>query len=92
MKVIHSNERRTVGILSGVDGLRDIGLFNRKDIEDWMRSIKDVFGDDDQVYIQIKESDNKEQAGFMICASTEGEDPKVAVCGTFRADGKKWGE
>lgn len=92
MKVIHSNEHNTVGILSGVEGLKDLGLFNLKDIEDWMRSIKDVFGDDDQVYVQFKESDNPKQPGYMICASTEGGDPKVAVCGRYLADGKKWGE
>jgi len=92
MKVIHSNERNTVGILSGVDGLTNLGLFERRDIDDWVKSVKDVFGDDDQVYIQFKGSDNPNQPGFMICASTEGGDPKVAVCGRYPTDGKSWGE
>lgn len=92
MKVIHQNERSTVGILSCVYGLVDLGEFNRRDIEDWMKSIKDVFGEDERVFVQFKESDNPKQPGYMICASSDGGDPKVAVCGTYRKDGKKWGD
>ena len=91
MKVIHSNERNTVGILSGVEGLVNLGLFNRNDIDDWIKSVHDVFGDDDQVFVQFKESDNPRYPGYIICASAEGGDPKVAVCGTYRKDGEKWG-
>jgi hypothetical protein len=91
MKVIHQNERATVGILSGVEGTKDLGLFNRSDIEEWLKSVRDVFGDYDKVYIQFKESEDTKQPGYMICASSEGGDPKVAVCGLYPDDGKQWG-
>lgn len=95
--VITSNKNKsgivddTIGIVTGVTELKDVGDFPAAGLEEWFKQIKLVLGDDD-IRIQFKISNLQTAPAYGIFASHNGMDPHVAIIGKHRLDGKKWGE
>jgi hypothetical protein len=92
MNVITKNADETVGVVSNVEGLKNVGEFSIKNLEDWIKMAKTVLGDDTDLTIQFKLSEDPKTPGYMITASHEGMDPMVATCGTYAADGTAWND
>lgn len=94
MNVISSNnpDAPTVGIVTEIEGLKNVGDFKLSLLEDWMKQIKTVFGQGNEgfIRIQFKLSDNPKQPGYVIAASVDGHEPHIVVCGQYLADGKRW--
>jgi hypothetical protein len=90
MNVITRNTSGTVGVVSDVEGLKNVGEFKIKNIEDWIKMVKMVLGGENDILIQFKLSEDSKTPGYMITASHEGMDPMVATCGTFLSDGTQW--
>jgi len=90
MKVIHSNPKETVGIVTELVGLTTVGEFDLAILEEWIKQVRDVFGDDEYIHVQFKMSDDAREPGYMITACHGNTDPKIAVCGTYKKDGTKW--
>jgi hypothetical protein len=91
MKVIHSNQSGTVGIVSDVGKLQHAGTFSVKLLKEWMRQLEDVYGEDDEeLHIFIRKSDAVDAYG--IFASSDGGNPLVAVMGKYPDDGQPWGK
>ncbi len=96
MEILYSNEIGSVGVVTEMDSLLDLGEFKLANLEKWLSETKMLYADQIKsgrdIYIQFKKHENVKQPSFLICASIDGEDPKVAVVGTYRVDGKEWGE
>lgn len=90
MRLVSKNPGATVGIVTEVKGV-SAGDFSIAAIEEWLAMIKVVLGSSD-IHIEVKLADNPEIPAYILLASRDGEDPKIAVCGMARADGKPWGE
>jgi len=90
MNIITRNTAGTVGVVSNVEGLKNVGEFKIKNLEDWIKMIKTVLGDEADLTIQFKLSEDPKTPGYMITASHEGMDPLVATCGVYLADGTAW--
>jgi hypothetical protein len=91
MNIITKNSAGTVGVVSNVEGLKNVGEFKIKNLEDWIKMVKTVLGDDADILIQFKLSEDPKTPGYMITACHEEMDPMVATCGTY-CDGVQWGE
>jgi hypothetical protein len=92
MNIIQKNKTSTVGIISDIEGLKNVGEFSVKNIEEWLKKVKLVLGDERDVLIEFKLSEDPKNPAYMIAASHDGADPKIAVVGTCRLDGKEWGK
>lgn len=96
MEILYASEDGSVGTVTDMDNLLDLGEFKLSNLERWISEIKTLYADqiksNRDIYIQFKKHENTKQPSFLICASIDGEDPKVAVVGTYRVDGKEWGE
>lgn len=90
MNIITKNTTETVGVVSGVEGLKNVGEFKIKNLEDWLKMARTVLGDETDLTIQFKLSEDPKTPGYMITASHEGMDPMVATCGVYLADGTQW--
>lgn len=92
MKVITKNKDNTVGIVTGVENLKDLGEFRINDIREWLSKVETMFGDTGNLHIRFKLSDDPKRLAYLIAASsTEQADPMVVVTGQHRLDGKEWG-
>ena len=92
MNIIQKNKDSTVGIISGIEGLKNVGEFKIKNIDEWLKKIKLVLGDDRDILIEFKLSEDPKSPAYMVTASHDGEDPKIAVVGTCLLNGKEWGK
>jgi hypothetical protein len=92
MNIINSSKDGTVGVVSDVGDLKNVGDFSIRCLDDWMKKVKLVLGDDIDVLIEFKLCGNPTEPAYFITASHGGDDPKVMVCGKFRIDGKQWGD
>lgn len=92
MNIITKNSTGTVGVVSNVEELKNVGEFKLKNLEDWIKMVKTVLGDDADVLVQFKLSEDPKTPGYMITASHEGMDPMVATCGVYLKDGTPWDE
>lgn len=92
MNIIQKNKASTVGIISDIEGLKNVGEFKVANIDEWLKKIKLVLGDDRDILIEFKLAEDPKKPAYMITASHDGADPKIAVVGTFPFDGKGWGE
>ena len=92
MNIIQSNEAKTIGIVTDMDGLKNVGDFEMRMLEDWFRQVKMVFGDgsDGCIRIQFKLSDDPKKPGYAIAASVDGNEPHIVVTGKYPTDGKPW--
>lgn len=85
-KVIHHNETKTVGIISGATNLKHMGAFNPKLLKEWLNEINEVFGDDiDEVQILVRKSDLTDSYAFY--ATPNGSDPMVMLAGMTKDEG-----
>ena len=95
MEILYANPDGSVGVVTDVTNVIDLGEFNLSKIEEWIAQIKLLYPDQIKsgrdIYIQFRKSMKEEQPSYLIFASIDGKDPKVAVCGMFRDDGKEWG-
>ena len=91
MNIITKNASGTVAVVGGAEGLKNVGEFRIRNLEDWIKMVKTVLGNEDDILIQFKLSEDPKTPGYMITASHEGMDPMVATCGTFLSDGTHWG-
>jgi hypothetical protein len=96
MEILYANPDGSVGVVTDVTNVIDLGEFNLSKLEEWITQIKLLYPDQIKakrdIYIQFRKSMKEEQPSYLIFASIDGEDPKVAVCGMFRDDGKEWGK
>jgi len=92
MNIITKNASGTVAVVSGAEGLKNVGEFRIRNLEDWIKMVKTVLGDEDDILIQFKLSEDPKTPAYMITASHEGMDPLVATCGTYLDDGTEWGK
>lgn len=94
MNVITSNnpDAPTLGIVTDIEGLKNVGDFKLSLLEDWIKQIKMVFGDGAEgfVRIQFKMSENPNQPGYAIAASVDGHEPHIVVCGQYLNSGERW--
>jgi hypothetical protein len=90
MNIISPNPSNTVAIVTDLNGFRNIGEFEPEYLKEWMGKVFEVLGTEDPIAIHIKQSENPLTPAWVIAASHEGMDPKVAVVGTWPADGKGW--
>ena len=91
MKVIHTNQSGTVGIVSNVEKLQHAGTFSVGLLKEWMRQLEDMYGEDDEeLHIFFCKSDTVDAYG--IFASSDGGNPLVAVMGKYPDDHKPWGK
>lgn len=90
MNIVTKNASGTVAVVSGAEGLKNVGEFKIRNLEDWIKMIKTVLGDDDDILVQFKLSEDPKTPAYMITASHEGMDPMVATCGVYLADGMPW--
>jgi len=90
MEVIESNKEKTVGIITNPGEIQHIGSFTPALLKEWWKMVAQVYGEDQSVHLFVRKSDANE--GWAIFASSNGENPYVAVCGEYPADGEKWEE
>jgi hypothetical protein len=88
MNVIHANKANTVGIVTDPDNLHSIGAFTPSTLKEWVKWVEDMYGEEQDVEIRVRKSDVTD--GFMLVATSNGENPFVAVCGKFNVSGKVW--
>ena len=88
MKVIHANQTNTVGICTDPTGHKCIGMFTPALLKEWIKMLDDMYGDDQDIYLYIRKADPTDS--FVLFASSNGENPFVAVCGKHPDDGKPW--
>ena len=90
--VITSNKTKTIGVVTGTPDLKDVGDFPVKGLEEWIKQTKLIFGDDGDIRLQFKLSDDITKPAYGLFASHDGVDPHVVIIGKHRLDGKKWEE
>lgn len=90
MNIIHKNESSTVGIVSDIDNLKTIGAFSVSTLKEWMDTAKTVYGDEHDLVMVVKRSENPATDAYMIGVSKDGEAPFVCCTGKFPTDGKGW--
>jgi len=88
MKVIHANKENTVGIITDPDNLYSIGAWTPSRLKDWVKWIEDMYGEEQEIEIKVRKSDVTD--GFMLVATSNGENPFVVVCGRYNGPGKTW--
>lgn len=90
--VITSNKDRTVGVVTKADGLKNVGDFRISGLKAFVRQIEEIFGegDDGDIQIDFKLSENPKTPAYGIFASIGGHEPHVCVCGKFLTDGTPW--
>jgi hypothetical protein len=92
MNIIQGGKDGEVGIVSDAQDLKDVGDFAVANLKKWLNMISLVLGDDDDIRIRFKLSEDELTPAYVIFASHDGMDPMVVVCGKYRNDGKGWDE
>jgi hypothetical protein len=93
MEIIMKNKASTVGVVTGLDNLKNIGDFTMADLSEWIERIKLMYGEDAVVNVGVRLSDDSRTPAYVMSASLSGEpDLAVLVCGQYRKDGKRWDE
>lgn len=96
MEILYANSDGSVGVVTDIENVTDLGEFNLSKLEEWITQIKLLYPDQIEsgrdIYIQFRKSLKEKQPSYLIFASIDGKDPKVAVCGMFKEDGKGWGK
>lgn len=90
MNVISENKTSTVGIVTDPDKLLHIGTFEPHLLKEWFRKVEQLYGLEQEFHLFVRKSDTKE--AYVIFASSNGENPFVAVAGKYPDDGKPWGQ
>ena len=88
MNVISDNETHTVGIVTDPDKLLHLGTFDPELLKEWFKKVEQLYGPEQEFHLFVRKSDMKE--AYVIFASSNGENPFVAVTGKFPDDGKPW--
>lgn len=88
MKVVHANKDNAVGIVTDPDRFWHIGTFTPKLLKEWYKLVEDVYGDEQEIHLFVRKSDNVD--AYVILASSNGENPFVAVTGRSKIDGSPW--
>lgn len=88
MKVVSCNKENTVGIITDPKEVLHIGTFTPKLIKEWMKLVYDMYGDEQDIHLFIRKSDIVD--GYCIYASSNGDNPFVAIVGRHPADGSDW--
>ena len=90
MEVIHKNESSTVGICYGIPDLKNIGAFKVSILKEWMELAEIMYGENTDLMLSVKRSENPTTDAYVLCISEDGEDPFVCCTGKFPVDGKNW--
>lgn len=85
MKVVSSNSTHTVGIITDPDNVLHIGTFTPKLIQEWMKLMDIVYGDEQDIHLFVRKSDLVD--GYCLYASSNGDNPFVAITGNHPIEG-----
>jgi len=88
MNVVSDNKEHTVGIITDPDNILHIGTFTPKFIQEWMKLVDAMYGDGQEIHLFVRKSDCAD--GYCIYASSNGDNPFVALFGHHPADGSNW--
>jgi len=88
MKVVHTNSSNTVGIITEPNNILHIGTFDPHLIREWIKLVDDMYGDEQEIHLFVRKSDQVD--GYCIYASSNGDNPFVAVTGKHHMDGSEW--
>lgn len=88
MKVIHANKSNTVGIITDPNQIWHIGTFTPALLKEWYKMVADMYGEEQEIHLFVRKSDLVD--AYVIYASSNGENPFVAVTGHSKTDGTPW--
>jgi hypothetical protein len=88
MNVISQNKEQTVGVITDPTKIQHIGTFTPEHLRDWMKMVLDMYGDHQEIHLFVRRADNMD--AYIVYASSNGENPFVALCGRYKSDGSGW--